>query len=373
MAVLLVAGLAAVWLHVADKNYVYTALRYNFPDIDDYRIFTQREIDAPAEAAPWPVSKNYNTLTFPDELEAQHRELESVAFLVVKQDSLLHEQYWEGYDAASLSNSFSVAKSIVSVLVGIALKEGKIKSLEQPVSDFLPEFAEGDKAAIKLKHLLHMSSGLNWDETYTSPISMTTEAYYGTNLKKLIGRLQAVEPPGQSFSYKSGDTQVLSFVLEAATGKTLSEYAEDKLWRPIGAAHDAAWSTDRPDGNEKAYCCFFSNARDFARIGQLYLHNGIWHGDTIVDPAYVKASLTPSGLSTDEGKKTDFYGYHWWLLPDYKGQDIFYARGILGQYIVVIPEKELVIVRLGRKRGERIDHHYSDLLTMLDAVNKVVQ
>lgn len=370
----LLFGLLAAWLHMADKNYVYKALYYNFADIDDNLIFEQRKVEAPAVPQPWPNAKAYNQVQLPPELDRLHQQLGTVAFLVLKQDSVLYEQYRDGYSDESLSNSFSVAKSLVSALVGIALREGEVKSIDQPVADFLPSFREGAKAKITIRHLLMMSSGLNWDESYSNPLSMTTEAYYGSDLLKIIERLDAVEEPGKAFSYKSGDTQLLGFILQAATGKTLSVYAEEKLWKPLGAVHSAEWSVDHPGGIEKAYCCFFSNARDFARIGSLYLNNGIWNGDTLIDPAYVKASVTPHNLPVaDTGKKSDFYGYQWWLLPKYKGQDIFYARGILGQYIIVIPEKEVVIVRLGKKRGERKGHHFSEVMVMIDAVNEMVE
>jgi CubicO group peptidase (beta-lactamase class C family) len=136
----------------------------------------------------------------------------------------------------------------------------------------------------------------------------------------------------------------------------------------LGAEQTAEWSLDKKDGTEKAYCCLYSNARDFARLGQLYLKNGIWHGDTIIDPAYVKASLTPTGLKDElTGAKGDFYGYQWWLIPQYKGLEIFYARGILGQYIVVIPAKEMVLVRLGEKRGEKVGMHLQDVYDLVDA------
>ncbi|WP_299756237.1 serine hydrolase [uncultured Pontibacter sp.] len=374
LGTLLLLGLLAAWIHMADKNYVYKAIVYNFADIDDHTIFEQREIDAPVTAQPWPLAQKYNRVQMPQEMEQLHQQLESVAFLVVKDDSILYEQYWDGYSDESLSNSFSMAKSIVSMLIGVAIKEGKIESVEQPVGDFLPDFKKGDKAKIKLKHLLWMSSGLNWDESYSNPLSMTTEAYYGSDLRKIIKRLDAVKEPGKQWTYKSGDTQVLAFVLQEATGQSLSKYAEEKLWKPMGAAQDAEWSLDQPDGMEKAYCCFFSNARDFARLGKLYLHNGIWNGDTLVPPAYVQASLTPNGLTkASDGEQVDFYGYQWWLMPKYKGQEIFYARGILGQYIIVIPEKNIVIVRLGKQRGERIGEHPSEVMAMIDAVNKMVK
>lgn len=362
------------WLYVADKNYIYKALYYNFANIDDNTIFEQRIIKAAPVPQPWPLAKAYKQVQLPKDLAQLHQELETIAFLVLKEDSIIYEQYWDGYSKESISNSFSMAKSIVSALIGVAIREGKIKSADQPVADFLPSFREGAKAKINIRHLLMMSSGLNWDESYSNPLSMTTEAYYGSDLTRIVDRLEAVEEPGKTYSYKSGDTQVLGLVLQAATGKTLSAYAEEKLWKPMGAAETAEWSVDNPEGVEKAYCCFFSNARDFARLGSLYMHNGIWNGDTLIAPDYVKASVTPHGLPTaDKGEKSNFYGYQWWVLPTYKGMNVFYARGILGQYVVVIPEKEVVIVRLGKKRGERQGHHPSEVMAMIDAVNTMVE
>ena len=365
--------LGAGLLSFSGKTYVYRALYYNFAGIDDNRIFEERIIAAPAPQ-PWPVSAQYNRKALPESFLTKQKELETVAFLVINRDSIRQEFYREGYRSKSLSNSFSMAKSVVSMLVGVALKEGKIKSLDQPVGDFLPEFKKGAKAKITLRHLLTMSSGLNWDESYSNPLSMTTEAYYGDDLKSLINRLEVIETPGKEFLYLSGNTQLLAFVLEKATGMSLSNYAATRLWRPLGAEQPAEWSLDKKDGTEKAYCCLYSNARDFARLGQLYLHNGIWKGDTIVPPSYVQASVTPTSLPDKlTGAKPGFYGLHWWIVPDYKGLKIFYARGILGQYIIVVPEKELVIVRLGEKRGEKKGMHLQDVYDLTDAALAVSQ
>ena len=286
--------------------------------------------------------------------------------MLIKNDSIRQEHYWDGYGPESLSNSFSVAKIIVSTLIGIAVKDGHIKSINQPVADFLPEFRKNGKQNITIRHLLMMSSGLNWDESYSSPISMTTEAYYGSDLRELIARLRPEELPGLSFSYKSGDTQVLAFVLEAATGKDLSDYASERLWQRIGATQAAEWSTDKENGDEKAYCCFFSNARDFARLGKLYLNNGIWNGDTLLPAGYVTAATTAHQLPDATGKPTDFYGLHWWIYPNLSGERIVYARGILGQYIALVPSRNLIMVRLGHKRGEKEGNHYSDLRVLLE-------
>ncbi|HSH65941.1 MAG TPA: serine hydrolase, partial [Bacteroidia bacterium] len=149
----------------------------------------------------------------------------------------------------------------------------------------------------------------------------------------------------------------LSFILEKATGKSISEYASEKLWIPLGAKNSAFWSLDHKEGVEKAYCCFNSNAPDFARIGELYLDSGKWNGRQLISAKYVINSTTPAELLS-EGNKNDKYGYSWWLMPNYNGHRIFYARGILGQYILCIPDQKMVVVRLGKKRkvNENGDH-----------------
>jgi CubicO group peptidase (beta-lactamase class C family) len=234
-------------------------------------------------------------------------------------------------------------------LVGVALKEGKIKSVEQPVGDYLPEFRAGEKAKVRIIDLLTMSSGSNWDESYSNPFSVTAELYYGSDAYKTATGVSIVRQPGSLHRYKSGDTQLLGLLLEKATGKSLSAYAAEKLWQPMGAEHPAFWSTDKAGGHEKAYCCFNSNARDFARIGQLMADSGRWKGTEIITPAYFSKSIRPCMIPDESGKPCDFYGWQWWLVPYEDG--IFYARGILGQYIIVMPAKHMVIVRLGKHRS----------------------
>jgi CubicO group peptidase (beta-lactamase class C family) len=196
-----------------------------------------------------------------------------------------------------------------------------------------------------------MSSGSNWDESYANPFSVTTESYYGYNLYRTATGVKITKEPGTYFSYKSGDTELLGLIVEKATGQSLSAYASEKLWQPLGARHRALWSLDKKDGVEKAFCCFNSNARDFARIGQLMLNRGQWKGTAIIDSAYFTQSVTACRIKNEEGQPCDYYGYQWWLMPAYPG--VFYARGILGQYIIVIPSKNVVVVRLGHKRSDK--------------------
>jgi CubicO group peptidase (beta-lactamase class C family) len=194
-----------------------------------------------------------------------------------------------------------------------------------------------------------MSSGSNWDEAYANPFSVTTEAYYGSDLHKTATGVTIKKEPGTYHKYKSGDTELLGLIIEKATRKSLSQYASEKLWQPLGAEHPALWSTDKKNGNEKAFCCFNSNARDFARIGQLMLDSGRWKGNTIIDPAYYSQSITACNIQDESGRPCNYYGYQWWIAPAYPG--VFYARGILGQYTIIIPSKHIVVVRLGHKRS----------------------
>lgn len=332
-------------------KYLQTALIYQTPDIDDYEIFNNRKIKA-GNYIPWDTAADYNKKELKKETILRMDSLLSVAFLVVQNGELKFEKYWQNYSDSSWSNSFSMAKSVISLLVGIAIDDGQIKSVDQPVGDFIEEFATDENKSLRIRDLLTMSSGLNWDEHYSSPFSLTTQAYYGEDLKSLVKALKVVEPSGKKWKYLSGDTQLLAMVLEKACGKPVSEFASEKLWKPIGARFDALWSVDNPDGIEKAYCCFNSNARDFARIGQLILNEGMYDDIQVVSKAYLDSAIRAANYLKDErGNPVDFYGYQFWIV-NYQGYRIPFARGILGQYIFAIPGKNAVVVRLGHKRSE---------------------
>lgn len=366
---LIVFAIVNVLLITSGNMYVYKALYYTYPDIDDYKIFDNNTVQA-ANPQPWKVSEQYNKVkldkSFMDSLEFY----KTTAFLVIKNDSVIYENYWEDYNDTSHSGSFSVAKSIVNILIGIAVKEGKIKNIDEPVGNYIPEFKYGGKEKITLRHLLSMSSGLKWDEAYSSLTSVTTKSYYGKNLYPLVVNLEVETAPGVTFNYQSCNSELLAIVLKKATGKALSQYASEKLWTPINAEHVAYWSTDNTNGIEKAFCCFSSNARDFARLGKLYLNKGNWNGIQLVDTAFVEESTTPSKLVYD-GKPNTVYGLQWWCI-NRSGHRIFFARGILGQYIFVVPDKNLIIVRLGHERGERTtDGYVTDVITYLDEMIKV--
>ncbi|NNF01623.1 MAG: serine hydrolase [Bacteroidia bacterium] len=361
-----VIGLNVILL-LTDNLHLYKTIVYNYVDIDDDDLFYHRVIEAKDPKA-WPLSKDYNQIALDESAMQELLDRKSVAFLVVKDDSLLFEKYWESYGESSLSNSFSMAKSIISILIGIAIDEGKIKSLDQKAGDFIEHFNNEKSNELTIRNLLMMSSGLSWDESYGSMFSLTTKAYYGSDLKKMVEDMEVVGSPGNSYKYLSGNSLVLGMILENAVGKSVSEYASEKLWTPINAEHNAEWSLDHENGMEKAYCCFYSNARDFARLGQLYLNDGKWNGKQIVSEDYVKQSIVSAPIKDEHGKPNHKYGLHWWLMSR-SGYDIFYARGILGQYIAVIPDLNIVMVRLGHIRGEKLsDGHISDFVKYVDGV-----
>ncbi|MFN5345778.1 MAG: serine hydrolase domain-containing protein [Bacteroidota bacterium] len=367
-AIALIALLITLFIFVSGKTYLFKTLAYNFVGIDDLDLFETRTVKT-SNPIEWPTSINYNKRPISEKLETTLKKYESIAFLVLKNDSVLNEYYWDGYNDSSLTNSFSMAKSFISVLTGIALKDGKIKSLDQKVGDFIPEFKNGNRSKLTIRHLLTMSAALSWEESYTNPLGPTTEAYYGDDLNGLILKQDVVDEPGKKFKYQSGVSQLLAMVVENATGEKVADYASKKLWQPLNAVHDAQWSLDKKEGTEKAYCCFYSNARDFARIGSLYLHKGNWKGTQIVDTNYVLESVTPYPLDNN-GKPNEIYGYQWWA-GNYSGKQVFYCRGILGQYICVIPDENIVFVRLGRKRGEKnADGTLTDLPLYVEEVLK---
>lgn len=322
-----------------------TILKGRFgPEIDEYEVFENRIVKAGKQEV-WAKISDSQAL---NQIEIDlHEKLKSVAFLVVKNNKICFEKYWEGYGEDSRSNSFSMAKSFVSMAIGAALQDGSIKSINQPITDFIPDFEGGENVTIH--DLLVMSSGINFDEHYINPFAYPARANYGNDLWNLTLGYSYVGEANQKFKYLSGNTQLLSFIIKEATGKSISEYFAEKVWSKIGAKNDALWSLDKKDGFEKAFCCFNSNARDFARLGKLYLDSGKYNGEQIIPTWYVTESLQESGLMEKNGVPCVRYGYQWWLTT-FEGKKVFYARGILGQYIVVVPEDSLIICRLGHKR-----------------------
>ncbi|OYX24672.1 MAG: serine hydrolase [Flavobacteriales bacterium 32-35-8] len=310
--------------------------------IDDYPYFENDTIKKGNNPQPWPLHKNYNTAKETEKLSKVNTDWGTIAYVIIKNDSVWFEKYYDGFNAESKTNSFSMAKSITTSLLGKAIMEGHIKSLDQPISDFYPEY---NNTKTTVGDLASMASGLDWVENYTGPFSVTARANYAADLEKTILNQKIVKTPGKSFEYLSGNTQLLGMIIQKATGKTLSNYLSESFWKPLGATENALWELDDDENRlAKAFCCISSNAKDFARFGKLYKDYGKWNGKQILDSAFVVKSVTP------RFKESPQYGYGWWM-KDVGDKHFFMMRGHLGQYVIVEPSDNVIIVRLGHRKS----------------------
>ena len=367
-AVLLIIISFNAYILLSGKTYMYKVIDFGYmhgntsATIQDIDFFYTRTIES-LNGVQWPKGVDYNKKQLSKDFRARLEENESIAFTVIQDDSIRYEEYWGVGSKKSRTNSFSAGKSIVSILIGIAVEEGAIDSIHQKVIDFIPEYKNKKypyNSEVTIEHLLSMNSGMDWDEGYVNPLGITAEAYFTERLKDLMFEINFTEKPGTKWNYQSGNTQVLGILLERATGVSLSEYASEKLWKPLQATDDAEWMLDQENGTEKAYCCFNSNALDFARFGHLYLNNGKWKGQQIVDSSYVAASLK-SGLNEQ-------YGYSWWLYNTEYKYPVFCMIGINGQYVINIPELNLVAVRLGHKEEGKYNDQHKDLIYYIEKI-----
>ncbi|MFN4084149.1 MAG: serine hydrolase domain-containing protein [Bacteroidia bacterium] len=356
--ILTVFTLFKLWLWYSHNFVLYKVIKGTLlsgklsPDIDELKYFAFNKIE-PQKPIPWTISVYYNTIQPNDTLLKKSEQFETTALLIIENDSILFERYFEDYNAKDVSNSFSMAKSFTSVLIGIALKEGFITSIDNPVANYIETYNKEPFNKITIRHLLTMSSGLHFNESYLSPLSWPAVAYYGSDVNNTVLNPEFETEPGKYFRYKGGDTQLLGIILKKVTGKTVSAFAYEKLWSRIGAEDTAYWSLDKPNGMEKVSCCFYATARDFARYAKLMMNFGRWNNDTILDSTFVAESILPATyLLNKDDEPTWQYGYQWWLMK-HNGYDIFYARGIRGQYIFAIPEKNIIMVRLGHKRASK--------------------
>lgn len=298
-----------------------------------------------AEGAPESVGMDAATLERAREYAfAPGRNTQAV--IVVRRGTIVAEWYAPERDEHSLAASWSIAKSMTSALIGIALERGEIPSIDAPMTTWVPEWEGTERAAITLRDVLEMASGLAWVEDYDPTNAMGSDIAEmvldtaGSQLAIVIDNPVA-HPPGTYFNYSSGDAMLLSRVLATATGKSAGDYARDHLFEPLGIV-DARWWQDR-SGDTLTYCCADMSSRDFARFGQLFLEGGQLGGRRIVPEAWVRASVSPS-------RSDDEYGFQWWLTGNWEDtvpDDTYSALGHDGQFVHVIPSLELVVVRNG--------------------------
>ena len=336
---------------------VYKAIRYGgIPKQGNYKHFKQRKIEAPTTAFYFKqAAKDYGLgqtigVTSRDfkstniSLDSFTNTHETISFLIIRNDTILYERYRKKRTDTSLVSSFSLVKPIVSTLIGIAIDEGKIKSIDDKIIDYLPELkSKPGWDQITIKHLLHHTSGIRFSDNNLNPVSDNAQFYWGNNLRKEMLNMTLQCPPGTMFRYSSENTLLLGAILEKVSGTTISKYLEEKIWKPLQMEAPAYWSLDRPDslGIEKVFCCLQARAIDFAKIGRLYLNGGNWNGKQIVSKSWVDYSTHPD----PSGGNKHFYNNNWGIGPLKYGS--FYAVGLYGQYVYVYPEKHIIIVRFG--------------------------
>jgi len=358
-------------LYVTDYEHILKGVRVVYMTghttafIDDFEYFEAENIPASSNAQPWAKHKDYNSAEATPRLNEQNEALGTIAMVIIQNDSVWYEDYAEGYGRDSQTNSFSMAKSITSALLGKAIQDGAIESLDQPVGDFFEEYKEN---GMTVGDLSSMSSGLNWSEDYKNPFGITARAYYDGDLEEIMLSRGSNGPAGEAYKYLSGNTQLLGMVIEKATGKKLASYFSESFWQPMGMEQAAVWQVDDPENRMvKSYCCIGSNALDFARFGKLYKQYGKWNGQQLIDSSFVATSIKPRFEASPE------YGYGFWL-SDHLGKEIFVMRGILGQYVITIPEDDLIIVRLGHQRLPKVERPFGeDFYVYVEEVYKMLE
>ncbi|ASW75166.1 serine hydrolase [Chryseobacterium piperi] len=318
------------------KTYLRGKLSAN---IDDGKLFTSNPITTESPRL-WEEDPLYNKIELPKNILDDLTHSNTASFLVIKDGKLIHEQYWNGYTQLSKTNSFSMAKAVTVMLLGKALEEGKIKNIDEKFTDFFEDFKQKKFGTdLTLKNLAQMEAALDWDEDYKNPFLPNAKAYYGRSLAKAAFSRKLTAEPGKQFEYQSGATQLLGFAIQKAVNQTLASYLSEKFWTPLGMEQNAEWSTDE-SGMEKTYCCIHSNARDFAKLGQLFLDNGKADDVQVLNSDFIEQMRTPTENSED------IYGMGLWINHDNPIKH-YYFLGLQGQYIIMVPDHKMVIVRTG--------------------------
>lgn len=364
------AGIVAL-TYAFGYDYLFRGIRQTYlrgetgSNINDEKYFDSNVITK-GNSVPWQKDSLYNKTSLPKDLVEDLKDSNSASFLVIKNGKLVHEEYWDGYNQNSKTNSFSIAKGVTVMLLGKAIEENKIESLHQKYSDFFGNYANVEFGKnLTLGELASMEAGLNWNEDYKSPFLPNAKAYYGKSLEEAVFLRDFKNEPGKKFEYQSGATQLLGFALRKSMQKTLADYASEKFWKPLGMEQNAAWTTD-DFGMEKAFCCIHSTSRDFAKLGQLFLNDGKFGDMQILDASFVEKMRTPTKLSNG------IYGMGLWINND-SALKHYYFQGLYGQYIIIVPEKNMVIVRTGTHKDQLKDAkgRPKQVAFLVDEVSKI--
>jgi CubicO group peptidase (beta-lactamase class C family) len=342
------------------------------------RIFPWRDIAA--SPAPFTFPKADKPLLTEFQFEGATKKLDdflqrtqTTSLLVIKDGTIVNEKYFQGSDEKSQFTSWSVAKSFLSTMVALAMKDGLIKSLDDKAEQYVPELKGKAYGTVTIRQLLQMSSGIKFDETYTNKLSDINMLFYrvflaGASINEIMTGYERNAPAGSRFQYVSSDSQVLSWVLTKASGMSLSKYMQTRLWAPLGMESSAYWSIEREGGAEVAYCCLNATARDYAKLGQLYLDQGIWKGQQFLPEGWVKEATRPSRdyLKPEASAlKLRGYQYQWWVPVGYDGE--YFANGVWGQMIWVSEKTNTVIVKTSVDKEYR--SHLNETFAVMRALS----
>lgn len=289
----------------------------------------------------------------------------AIGLIVAKDDQVLLEHYAPGNARDSLWISFSVTKSVTSLLIGAAIQDGYIESVDEPVTNYLPRLRGTPYETATIRHVLNMASGVAWNEDYASPESDVARsgAANGLALVRYLGGLPRVATPGTVFNYNTGETNLAGEILRAAIGNNASTYLIHRIWQPFGMEHDANWLTSGADGGETGGCCISASLRDYLRLGQFAMNGGVLaDGTRVLPPDWMAQSTTPS--AGDAG-----YGYLWWLT----GDGSYSARGIFGQQIFIDPENRVVIAVHSNAATATGDRYHKHLEAVVAALREAVR
>jgi CubicO group peptidase (beta-lactamase class C family) len=366
-----VIGVIALILVVAmlayPPVYVFRTIAWQESDAFDWQKFPARKLYAAStayhfEAAPDPrVAELFGQLSGADDWERFLEKNDTQAFVVIQDGKILYENYFNGTQRDSIVTSFSVAKSFTSALIGIAIDEGFIESVDDPVTMYLPELAARDPRFndMTIRHLLLMASGLEYVEfrplLFNSDDILTS--YYPDQRRISLENTHIVDPPGQSFRYNKYHPQLLGMILERATGMTVTDYLQTRIWDKLGMEFDGSWSLDSKASDfEKMETGVNARAIDFAKFGVVFLKGGNWQGNQVISKDWVDESTQPLILQDDSEYYPEwfaslpgraYYNLMWWGMDREGDSYDFSAEGNKGQFIYVSPQKNLVIVRNG--------------------------
>jgi CubicO group peptidase (beta-lactamase class C family) len=369
----LIIFLVLVWAFVSyPAEYVVRGLRWRIPEVTDYQKFPARDMMASSEPFLFDealdearVQALFERDPAIDDLEAFLADNDTQAFIVIQDDAILYERYFNDTERDSIVTSFSTAKSFGSALIGIAIAEGHINSVNDPITDYLPELIERDEgfADISIRDLLLMSSGIKYREMLFLN-GDDAKTYYYPDLRQLaLQETKIVDPPGDYFLYNNYHPLLLGMILERATGMAVADYLESRIWQPMGAEFDGSWSLDSEETQfEKMESGINGRTIDFAKFGRLYLNEGNWDGRQVVPAEWVKESTQPDP-ALDEGSyfpdyfdefaDGGYYKYLWWGVERDVGEHDFSALGNNGQFIYVSPQNDLIVVRNAQKYGPK--------------------